>query len=412
MKLPETLYKRLNITEEEDTIMLITKLAFRNIYGAGMRTWLNVFVLSLAFVFIIWMQGIIRGMSIQIMRDTIDTEYGGGQYWHAEYDPYDPLTVDDSQAPLSEPLSTFISNGGAAAVLITSGTIFPDGRPQSALLKGIDPGQNIITLPTGEMKSDDPDIIPGLIGNRMAKLTGINIGDYVTVRWRDINGMFDATDILITGRMNTTNPAMDNNQIWLPLEDLRRMIQAPGSASIVIVGKDVTSTPQGNETWIFRNQDFLLKDITDMIKAKSAGVSVFYVLLMSMALLAIFDTQMLSIFRRRKEMGTLMALGMSRSKVIGLFTLEGGLHGFLALLAGAVYGIPFLTWQAKHGFPLPDVTDDFGMAIGNALYPSYGFKIFIVTTLLVLGTVTFVSFLPTRKISKLRPTDALRGKLT
>jgi ABC-type lipoprotein release transport system permease subunit len=243
-------------------------------------------------------------------------------------------------------------------------------------------------------------------------LTGIDVGDYVTVRWRDINGMFDATDIQIVTRMNTTNPAMDNNQIWLPLDKLRDMLQAPGSATIVIAGKDLTALPDGDETWIFHSQDELLTDITDMIEAKSVGVSIFYILLLAMALLAIFDTQMLSIFRRRKEMGTLMALGMSRPNVIGLFTLEGGLHGFLALAVGAVYGIPFLAWQAKYGFPLPDVTDDFGMAIGSALYPSYGIKLLTITTLLVLVTVTFVSFLPTRKISKLKPTDALRGKLT
>ncbi len=46
-----------------------------------------------------------------------------------------------------------------------------------------------------------------------------------------------------------------------------------------------------------------------------------YVLLMGM-LLAIFDTQVLAAFRRRREMGTLMALGMLRSQIIGLFTLE------------------------------------------------------------------------------------------
>lgn len=33
--------------------MLIIKLAFRNLMGAGLRTWLNVFVLSLVFVMII-----------------------------------------------------------------------------------------------------------------------------------------------------------------------------------------------------------------------------------------------------------------------------------------------------------------------------------------------------------------------
>ncbi|MFC1692341.1 ABC transporter permease, partial [Candidatus Latescibacterota bacterium] len=81
--------------------MLIIKLALRNISGAGLRTWLNVFVLSLAFVLIIWMQGFINGMSRQIMNDTIDSEFGGGQFWHQVYDPYDPLTIEDSHAPLS-----------------------------------------------------------------------------------------------------------------------------------------------------------------------------------------------------------------------------------------------------------------------------------------------------------------------
>ncbi len=51
------------------------------------------------------------------------------------------------------------------------------------------------------------------------------------------------------------------------------------------------------------------------------GSLIMYVLLMGM-LLAIFDTQVLAAFRRRREMGTLMALGMLRSQIIGLFTLE------------------------------------------------------------------------------------------
>ena len=392
--------------------MLITKLAFRNIAGAGLRTWLNVFVLSLAFVLIIWMQGLIQGMSRQLMNDTIDSEFGGGQFRHQAYDPYDPLTIEDSHAPLSTRLNDIISGGQATPILITSGAIFPEGRVQSALLKGIDPGQQIISIPAGDLESENPDVIAALIGSRMAKQTNLKMGDYVTVRWRDVNGTFDATDVQIVKIMSTSNPLIDNNQIWVPLEKLREMLQAPGEATLVVLRKNIDSVPPGDATWIHRDLDYLLKDIRDMIKAKSVGSSIFYLLLLSMALLAIFDTQVLAIFRRRKEMGTLMALGMARIKVIGLFTLEGALHGVMALFVGAVYGIPLLAFTAVKGIPLPDVTDDFGMALSSTLYPSYGLKLVIATTLLVLITVTFVSFLPTRKISKLKPTDALRGKLS
>ena len=392
--------------------MLTLKLAFRNIIGAGLRTWLNVFVLSLAFVLIIWMQGLIQGMSRQIMNDTIDSEFGGGQFRHQAYDPYDPLTIEDSHAPLSNRLNDIISEGQATPILITSGAIFPEGRVQSALLKGIDPGQQIIAIPAGDLESDNPDAIPALIGSRMAKQTNLRMGDYVTVRWRDVNGTFDAADVRIVKIMSTSNPQIDNNQIWISLETLCEMLQAPGEATLVILRKNIESVPTGDATWIHRDLDYLLKDIRDMIKAKSVGSSIFYLLLLSMALLAIFDTQVLAIFRRRKEMGTLMALGMDRINVISLFTLEGALHGIMALFVGAVYGIPLLALTAAKGIPVPDVMDDFGMAMSSTLYPSYGLKLVIATTLLVLITVTFVSFLPTRKISKLKPTDALRGKLS
>jgi ABC-type lipoprotein release transport system permease subunit len=109
----------------------------------------------------------------------------------------------------------------------------------------------------------------------------------------------------------------------------------------------------------------------------------------------------------------MMALGMSRGEVIGLFTLEGALHGILALLVGAIYGIPILMFSARKGITLPkEMMDSSGFAISDTLYPAYGAGLVVGTTLLVLITVTIVSFLPTRRIARLKPTDALRGKLT
>ena len=45
--------------------MIIPKLAFRNILGAGLKTWLNAFVLSFSFVLIICSQGLLEGMDEQ-----------------------------------------------------------------------------------------------------------------------------------------------------------------------------------------------------------------------------------------------------------------------------------------------------------------------------------------------------------
>jgi len=149
-----------------------------------------------------------------------------------------------------------------------------------------------------------------------------------------------------------------------------------------------------------------------MVESKTAGSSILYAIFLALAMLAIFDTQVLSIFHRRREMGTLMALGFTRTKVIGLFTLEGALNGVLAALVAAVYGIPLLSWMARTGWALPGDTDSYGFAIGERLFPSYGAALVAGTTLVVLLTTAVVSFLPTRRIAKLKPTDALRGRLS
>jgi putative ABC transport system permease protein len=390
--------------------MLILKLAFRNIMGAGIRTWLNVFVLSLAFVMTIWVQGLVEGMNEYAVRTSIDFEYGGGQFWHSAYDPYDPFTLEESHAPLSPTLEELVSKRDATSILVTSGAIYPDGRVHSALLKGIDPSQKILKIPAGHLEETGSGAVPGLIGSLMAEQTKLHVGDLVTVRWRDVNGTFDADDVEIVQIMRNVAPAVDQGQIWVPLERLREMLQAPGEATLVVLRPDIENVPPGGSTWIYRTLDYLLATIREFVRAKSGGSYVMYGLLLFMGLLAIFDTQVLSIWRRRKEIGTLMALGMERSTVIGLFTFEGALHGILALIVGAVYGLPLMKLTLTKGIPLPGVSQDMGIALPETLYPSYGAWLLVGTTLLVFVSVTVVSFLPASKIAKMKPTEALRGK--
>lgn len=390
--------------------MMIPRLALRNLFGAGLRTWLNVAVLSFAFVAIIWTQGFIEGMNRQIVHEKTDAEYGGGQYWNEDYDPYDPLSLQDAHAKLPEELQDMTNKGEAVAVLVIQGTIYPDGRIIPVLLKGIDPSQSLLSLPS-QFLDQNIEEIPALIGSRMAKNSGLNIGDVFTIQWRDSFGTFDARDAIILQVMNTSVTTIDSGQIWIPLKRLQMMAQMEEEATLVVVDKTVmekTHIPG----WTFKTTDFLLSDIRQLVQSKTIGSSIMYVILLFLAMLAIFDTQVLSIFKRKKEMGTLMALGLTRFKVIQLFTLEGAMHGVLAAVIGAIYGMPLLLYFSSKGWAMPESIDSYGLALGKKLFPSYSTGLVIGTTILVLIVTTIVSYLPTRKIAKLKPTDALRGKFS
>jgi putative ABC transport system permease protein len=388
--------------------MLSLKLAFKNLTGAGLRTWLNVTVLSLAFIVIIFHTGIIDGWNEQARKDTIEWEVGTGQLWHPEFDRYDPLTLQDAHAKINPRVENLIQEGLLTPLLITQAAIYPNGRMQNVLLKGIDPDQTIVELPSSYLAEHNHNI-PAIIGKRMAGSTRLKEGDNVLVRWRDKYGAFDAREAKIVHIFNTNVSSIDNGQLWIPLDILHEITGLNNEATILIAGEGYEG---GNiDLWQFKNLSFLLKDLDDIIQSKKGGGAVLYGLLLLISLLAIFDTQVLSIFRRQKEIGTYIALGMTRSQVIKLFTVEGGAHSIFAVLLGLLYGTPLMIYLSEVGMAMPQASQDMGLTLGESIIPVFSIGLIVSTTLLVVISAAIVSYFPARRISKMKPTDAIRGKL-
>ncbi|MDF1570267.1 MAG: FtsX-like permease family protein [Bacteroidales bacterium] len=389
--------------------MLSIKLAIKNLLGAGLRTFLNVFILSVAFVVIIMQNGFIQGWNKQAKVDVVEWQYGEGQYWHENYDPYDPFSFQDAHTAIPERLNTARQEGTVAPILVTQATVYPEGRLKSIVLKGIDPRQKTISIPTDKLVREGEDV-PAILGSRMAMNIKANVGDYLLVRWRDANGMFDAKELKITGLFRTDVPAVDLGQVWIALEELQQMTGLDNEATLIVI-KDQSHAEMDLAGWEFQDLDELLYDMNQMIKSKSVGNAIMYLILLALALLAIFDTQVLSIFRRQKEIGTFIAMGMTRRQVIGVFTVEGTMHAVLSLIVGAIWGIPLLLQLKKTGLPMPEGYDQFGLPMGDSIIPAYSLGLVLVAVVIVTVTTAIVSYLPARKITKMNPNDAIRGKI-
>lgn len=388
---------------------LALKLAYRNLIGAGLRTWLNVLVLSFSFVVIIWLKGIMIGWDHQAKTDMTNWEIGAGQYWHHLYDPFDPFTFTDSHIEIPKQFTNHINNGSMLPMLIINGTIYPHGRMQSIAIKGVTQNQKVLKLPTHYFDTV-VDAVPAIIGSLTAQSMKLEKNNRVTIRWRNINGTFDACQIIIVGVFSSNVPAAEANQIYIPINKLQKMMMLGNHATLFTFANNQTQWPQVNGL-VLKTKTELTKAVDDMIKTKSIGQVVFYFILLLLAMLAIFDTQVLAIFRRQKEIGTYIALGYTRKQVVGLFTVEGAMHSVLAAFMAMAYGLPFLLWQAKVGWTMPVDTSEFGMAIAQTLYPVYTLGLVTGTIFIVVIVTTIVSYWPSRKIAKMSPTDALRGRV-
>jgi ABC-type lipoprotein release transport system permease subunit len=386
--------------------MLILKTSFRNIIGAGKRTWLNVTVLSFTFVMMVFYNGIIDGWRQEAYRDTENWETGAGQIWHPQYDRFDVFTLQDAHAVIPPELQTYVNNNTLTPILITQGVIYPQGRMQNVLLKGIDPHQQILAIPSQKLSQTDE--IYALIGSRMAKSTDLKQGDRVMIRWRDKNGVFDACEILIAGVFDSKVPSVDAGQIWLNLHTLQKMTGMHDEATCLVKSKDCP-VKTGVGGWLYKDIDFLTSDLKAMIASNRIESIVIFSILLAIALLAVFDTQTLSIFRRRKEIGTYIALGMTPKRVIRLFTLEGTSFSILAIVAGFVWGTPLLLWLSKTGIKMPEIEMD--TVMGDIMYPVYEPSSILTAITLIICLSALISYLPARKIAKQNVVNALKGKL-
>jgi ABC-type lipoprotein release transport system permease subunit len=243
----------------------------------------------------------------------------------------------------------------------------------------------------------------------MAHGTGLQAGDVFTLQWRDRYGTFDAREARVVAVFRTQVQSVDRGQLWLPLQMLQEMTEIPGEATLVTVAAGLGTLDENG--WVHHSLDSLLADIRNLVRSKMLGSMFIYAILLFLAMLAIFDTRVFAIFKRQREIGTLVALGMTRGQVARLFTLEGILNAVLALALAGLYGWPLLGWFTTTGWRLPETTDSYGYALGDVLYPIFSGDVILETALIILILAAVVSFLPTRRITSVAPTDALRGRV-
>ena len=388
---------------------MLIKIALKNLLGARLRTILNVFVTSFSFFVILLMSGMYDGMLQHAKNVTIDTEIAGGAYWHPNYDPLDPMSFEDAHSVIPNEIKMLVNQQKAFPVLVSQVSIYPGGRIMPAILKGIPPDQNIVNMPTQSLDGFDDGTIPVLIGKGMANDTKLNVGDSFTIRWLDVNSTYDADEGTVVYIMDSQNFKIDMGHIWIPLDIAQSMLAMEDQATYVTYNKGLTEVNNKAE-WINQDVNYLVQDMEAMIEADKPGAQIMFMILLALAAMGIFNAQVLSIFRRGREIGTLMALGMTRLRVVSLFTLEGGLNAILSVIATLIIFGPVLWYFGTSGIPLPIDYSEMGLIMAKRLIPVYSIGLILSTTILVSIIVLIVSYMPSRKISHMQPTDALRGK--
>lgn len=388
---------------------MLLKTAIKNILGAGRRTWLNISVLSFTFILMTAFNGLIDGWVNDAITDTRSWETGAGQFWHPEYDRYDVFSLQDAHGVIPDEFTSHINDGSLTPILVIQAVAYESGNMQNIMLRGVDPSQQILKIPSRQLQLED-GTIEAIIGKRMARTLNAEVGDNLLIRWRDKNGAFDAQEIIIAGIFDTSIATVDVGQIWVNLHKLQQMTGMEGEATYLVRSRNCP-IERDIEGWSYKNSDFLLEDLYLLAQSSRIESFIIFAILLSIALLAVFDTQTLSIFRRQKEIGTYIALGMTPKQVTRLFTLEGTSYSFLAIFIGAIWGSPLLYWYGRTGIKLPQSYTEMGLGMRDTMLPVYQPDTILTSIIIIISLSMLISYLPARKIAKSNVVEALKGRI-
>lgn len=386
---------------------MIYKIALKNFYRQGMRAFLNVLVTALTLIAIIFNMSLLNGFQVQAIRNMVSTDVAAGHYLVPGFDLLTPTEWEDHTSIVPENLKQ-MPHSEKAEVLIQQGQIFPNNRLYPVQLRGIEIGQTLLKLPLDALKSQPEKVgetIPVILGLKMAEKAHLRKGDSVVVKWRDRFGAVDARDAAIVDVVRFLNPRLDAGVVWLRLDHLREMTRREGEISWVAVNRYQGSVDHTE----FKSIDELMSDLLTLLKNDRRNSKIVWVILIFLAGISIFNTQILNVFKRQKEVGTLMALGMSSRQIVGMFTLEGSIAAFAALIVAAVIGVPFFLWYQSVGFDVSHLKET-TIPVQETIYLDIRPLEVVVSAITIVMIMIAVAWLPVRKISRLDPTLALRGR--
>ena len=141
------------------------------------------------------------------------------------------------------------------------------------------------------------------------------------------------------------------------------------------------------------------------VRLFSRQVLVMKLIIALVVILSISNTMMMAVMERISEIGTMMALGVRRARVLSRFLVEGLFIGVIGCAAGMLLGYLLAAGISKVGIPMPPPPGMARSFVGEILVtPGLVFD----AVLLALATALIASAYPAWKASRMVIADALR----
>jgi ABC-type lipoprotein release transport system permease subunit len=413
-------------------LVLLLRMAWRNIWRNPVRSSVVFVSMGLGVWAGLFLMGWASGINDARVQDAIDDYLAHGHVHVAGY------TADGTN------LRALLPNASAAAARLEAR---PDVRgvaprlqvpamvqaalgSSGLLLQGVDPQREaeLFTIPhrvpDGAFLADTAREFNGVVvGQALANRLDLRVGDPVVFTYQDTAATVHSTLYTVEGLYDGTSNLTEEAVAYVRLDKLATELGVPQAAHDLAFRVDPSAARQKESLEAVCaeiQEDFPAFQVKSWRKtAPEMGyvdeiMAQALLLFMGIMLLAmafgILNTMLMAILERQRELGMLMAVGLTRQRVFALVVLETVLLTGIGLPFGLLLGHATLVFTNRTGISLEAFADglaEFG--ISPVIYPQVVTHWYLPVVALVFVLSLLASLMPARKAVSLNPIESMRA---
>jgi putative ABC transport system permease protein len=412
----------------ECTDMANLQIALRNLVRNRKRGIVALLTVGVAVIAMTLADGFVQWVFWAMREGTIQSQSGHIQVVRPGYfqtgtaDPFAFLLpeMDDARRAIEATPGVKL----VAPRLQATGLISRGEATVSFIAEGVDPEKEAelskaITIVQGHALSKGADSNQLILGSGLARSLHASPGDTVALLSNTSNGGINAIEARVAGIFVSTSQAYDDTALRLPISLAQSLLRVEGAHMWLVLLDDTAQTksrltgfqktfppsthPLEFVAW-YERADFYNKTVALF----SEQINVLRAIIATIIVLSISNILVMNVLERTGEIGTLMAVGFKRQRVLSLFALEGILLGLVGGAIGVSLGFGLAELISAIGIPMPPPP---GMEEGFTARINADWAVLTRAFAIAFLTTALASLYPAWKASRLDIVNALRHNL-
>ena len=403
---------------------LIASIAWKNIWRNRLRSGVIITAITIGMFAGVFTATFYKGWINQRLEAGVETEVSHIQLHHPDFsENFDIKSSIPDGAKIAGEIAHMDFVNGVSPRMVVQAMIASSETGTGVKILGIDPEKektvtNLYTkIPEGQY-FDGVKRNPILIGKKLAEKLKVKLHSKLVVTLQDSEGHLTSEAFRVCGIYHVGNGMFEEMNVFVQKSDLARFVQLDEGISheIVVHLKDHGQLAQNTEMLAGKYKGSLVQNWKQM--APELGLLTdygniyiyFFIVIILLSLgFGIVNTMLMAVMERVKEIGMLMAIGMSKFRIFWMLMLETVLLTLTGGFFGILLGLAVTLATMKSGIDLSFYAEGLeDMGYSSLVFPVIEFGMVGVIVLLVLATGLVASVYPARKALKYKPAEAIR----